>query len=377
MDIIDFWEALKRQKWFLIVGTLALVIGIISMQYKVENLSFESRVEPKYTATVQMAVVPVGVTSLSDPAITSNYEGPANFYAQLLQSPQAAAEIAEEQGAVFSEAIGVSVLDNTGILTVTVTATTPDGAERAALGAFRWLEAELAREPVVAALPTEVIEDNPVDVEGGAVASVQLAVDPSYSLDELGVWLAVSTPVDDGFRLLLADAPASIRQYSMILDESQSVEVSIEDQGGSTLDTLDLRLPAVDTTDGVALPIVLDIPRGSVVVGGTGIEIRDDAVAATWDFTGVIAGQQQNTQLSVMRLSDEAIIGVTGLRRVPVMLGGALVGGMLVLLALATTRDKIKQLNLEREQERLTEEDLRRLQEAEVRPGEPVRDPHR
>lgn len=368
MDIIDFWEALKRQKVFLIVGLLALVIGALSINYQVEDLSFDPRVQPKYTGTVQLAVVPAGVTSMSDPAITANYEAPATFYAQLLQSPQAHAEIAQAQNVEFSEPISVSVRSRTGIMTVTVTATTPGGAERAALGTFRWLEEELARQPLVAALPEEITEQRQIEVEGGVISGVSLAIDQSYALDESGLWIAVSSPVDDGFRLPLADAPFSDRSYSMILDDTQTITLRIEDQAGSLLAIADMPLPPIDTSEGVGLPIVLTVPRGGIVQTETDLAIRTDSVVADWDFTSVIAGRQnETTQLSIMRLTDDPVIGQTGLRRVPVMLGGALIGGTLVLLALATTRDRIQQLKLARRRETLTDEDLDRL-----RADEPV-----
>lgn len=364
MDIIDFWEALKRQKYLLIVGFVALVIGVLSINYQVENLSFDTRVAPKYTGTVQMAVVPAGVTSLSDPAITANYEAPATFYAQLLQSPQAHAEIAAVQDMEFSDAINVGVRSRTGIMTVTVTATTPEGAQRAALGTFRWLEQELARTPVVAALPEEAADQGQIEVEGGVISTVFLAVDQSYAVDDTGLWLAVSTPADDGFRLPLADAPFSDRGYSLILDDTLVVTAAIEDQSGRLLAGLDLPLPPIDVSDGVALPVVLSIPRGGIIQSVGDLAIRDDSVAADWDFTSVIASRQQGTgQLSIMLLTDEPIPGETGLRRVPVMLGGALVGGTLLLLALVTTRDKIQQLQAARREETLSDADLERLRQ--------------
>jgi hypothetical protein len=345
MDIIDFVEALKRQKWFLIVGTLGLVLLVAAVNFQVENLSFDPRTQPKYTATIQMAVVPEGVTSLADPAVTGNFESAANFYATLLRSPQATFDIANDQGAIFTDPINVSVLQRTGIMSLTVTASDPNGAERAALGSFRWLEARLADRPVIAALPGGTEQGEVVDDD---LANVVMSVDPLYAGIESDLFITVSSPRDPGFRLALGDAALSARAFPLLMPTNRQVTVGMETSDGTELGFTDIDLAEVGTAGQPLPPLVVTIDEGAVTLDeGSELTFVGNRVNAQWDLAAAAAATGEAGQLSVMLLNDVPIVGETGLRRVPILVGAPIIAGILVLLATATVIDRYRQLKRE------------------------------
>ena len=348
MDIVEFLAALRRQRLFLGLGMVALIVLVVAANYRVEDLSFDSRIEPKYTASIQMAVVPDGVTSLADPAIAANYDGPASFYSQLLQTPQAAFDIQVAQDARFTEPISVAGVSRTGILNVTVTATTPAGAERAALGAFRWLEGKLADEPLVAALPE--LEDDGLEVEANATA-VLLDVDPAYAAIEDQLWLVIETPSGDGFSIPVAEAPLLSRPYSLLLEEPRRLTVSLEDSTGEVIGSGQYDLPALETGDRGLPPVALAVQPGAIGLPdaelGTGFSFSPARVEVGWDLTSIIGGEDEPrgpTRLTVMLLNDVPIVSEIGLRRQPILLGGPIIGGALVLLVVATLFDRYRQV---------------------------------
>ncbi|MGF1667530.1 MAG: hypothetical protein ACFCVC_14820, partial [Acidimicrobiia bacterium] len=313
------------------------------------------------TATIQMAVVPEGVTSLADPAVTGNFESAANFYATLLRSPQATFDIATDQGAVFTDPINVSVLQRTGIMSLTVTASDPGGAERAALGSFRWLEARLADRPVIAALPGATEQAENVDDD---LANVVMSVDPLYAGIESDLFITVSSPRDPGFRLALGDAALSARAFPLLMPSDREVTVGMETSDGTELGFTDIDLAEVGTSGQALPPLIVTIDEGAVTLDeGSELTFVGNRVNAQWDLAAAAAATEGEAgQLSVMLLNDVPIVGETGLRRVPILVGAPIIAGILVLLATATVIDRYRQLKREHAEAAIRHHEIEQLE---------------
>ena len=345
MDMIEFLQALRRQRTFLLLGLLLLVVAIAAMMFRIGESGVESRISPKFEATLQMAVVPAGLETLADTALATDFSGTAAVYAQLLQSPEAAREIQEAQSVQLVDELAVDIPGRTGVMTVTATATSEEGAAKAALGSFFWLEGRLAEAPLVAAVPpptTTTIPSPVANPRDSFLGEVVLVVDPSYANASQQLFLRVSTDADAGFPVSLQDAAFGEQSRPVFLSRSNEVMIALELTDGTTLAEVRAEVPELRENAELLPPLLINLQRGAFPLTEDGpIEVVADRITAQWDLSGLLAEVRDSAseQISVVLLTNDPVVEETGTRRAPVLMAGALVAGSLVLLALATTID--------------------------------------
>ena len=345
MDMIEFLQALRRQRTFLLLGLLVLIVAIAGMMFRIGESGIESRITPKFEATLQMAVVPAGLETLADTALATDFSGTAAVYAQLLQSPEAAREIQEAQGVQLVDELVVDIPGRTGVMTVTATATSEEGAAKAALGSFFWLEGRLADAPLVAAIPgptTTTIPSPVANPRDSFLGEIALNVDPSYANASQQLFLRVSTDADAGFPVSLQDAAFGEQTYPIFLSRNNEVTVVLEATDGTPLAEVTAQVPELRESAELVPPLQISIQRSAFpLTADEPIEIIADRISAQWDLSALLDEVRSSTseQISVVLLTSDPVVEETGTRRAPVLMAGALVAGSLVLLALATTVD--------------------------------------
>ncbi|MDH3500041.1 MAG: hypothetical protein OEM97_07965 [Acidimicrobiia bacterium] len=345
MDMIEFLQALRRQRTFLLLGLLLLVVAIAAMMFRISESGIESRISPKFEATLQMAVVPAGLETLADTALATDYSGTAAVYAQLLQSPEAAREIQDAQGVELVDELVVEIPSRTGVMTVTATATSEEGAAKAALGSFFWLEGRLAQAPLIAAIPpptTTTIPSPVANPRNSFLGEIRLNVDPSYANASQQLFLRVSTDADAGFPVSLQDSAFGEQSYPVFLSRANTVTINLELTDGTVLAEVRAEVPELRESAELVPPLQITLQRGAFPLEPTEpVEVIADRISAQWDLRDLLNDVRESTseQISVVLLTAQPIVEETGTRRAPVLMAGALVAGSLVLLALATTVD--------------------------------------
>lgn len=343
--MIEFLQALRRQRTFLLLGFLLLIVAVVGMMFEIGENGIQSRISPKFEASLQMAVVPAGLDTLADTALASDLSGTAAVYAELLQSPEAAREIQDAQSVELVDELLAEVTGRTGVLTVTATATSEEGAAKAALGSFFWLEGRLAEPPVVAAIPpptTTTILSPVAGPRDSFLGEIRLNIDQAYASASQDLFLRISTQADAGFPVSLQDAAFGEQSYPVFLARSGLVTIVLELTDGSVLAEVRTEVPELRENAELVPPLLITIQRGAFpMTADDPIEVEPDRITAQWDLRDLLTQVRESAseQISVALLTSEPVVEETGTRRAPVLLAGALVAGTLVLLALATTLD--------------------------------------
>lgn len=353
MDIFDFLSALRRQRRTLTLGALVLIAAVFTMTFKFGDDGIESRIDPKFEAVLQMAVVPAEVETLADSEMSEDLSRTAVVYSQLLQSAEAAREIQDAQDVELTDELVVNVTSGTGIMEVLATATTQEGAARAALGSFFWLEGRLAKPLVLAAVPaatTTTIASPLANSSGTFLSEIQLDVDASYASADRELFLGISTPTDTGFSLPLQDAAFAQQSFPVFLSNGDTVTITLQTTLGVPLAEVTAEIPELREDLELVPPLRISVQRGAFplivdVEGGESATVNQDRLEVKWDLGGLLEAARASApeRVSVVLLTEDPVVEETGTRRAPILIAGVLVAGGLVLLALITTMDAWQQ----------------------------------
>lgn len=359
MDIYEFTQALRRQRRLLLVGFVGLGLVVFALLFEVtrgaDGWSLESRIPPKYESSIEMVVVPEGLESLASKSVAGGFDGPAQVYSQMLETPEAARQIEEAQGIELLDTLVATTAPDTSFITVTATSDTREGAVAGAMGAFRWLEGRLAEPPVMAQLP----EPEPAAVQDAFLGSLLVNLDRLYATADPGLTLVVSNFQGDEVAVAVQAAAGGLEPQLATLKPESQLTVSVEREVGVPLDTATIDVPVLLETEGEPPPLVLSVEWGGIAfeavepvaegneldeqelaeaeaaLSQSGAQLDASRISLRWDTPA--AGPEQ--RISLMLITEELTVSETGQRRTPVMSLAILGVGALALLVLATTVD--------------------------------------
>jgi hypothetical protein len=319
MDIYEFTQVLWRRRGWLFGGFVLLLVVVVALAVDFSD-GIKLRVNPKYQATVQMAVVPDSFDSLAQDLGSQSLASPATIFSSVLSSPQAALEIEKLTG-VTVLALTVSTSGRDRFFSVTALSDSPEGAVVAALGAFDWLERRLSEPLLTASLPTEVSRIQ-LDAEGRLLGTVRLQFDHTLASDSEGLWLVTSVESGEGYAYRLAaaaDEPAA--EYTSLLTPGGVMSLVLEDAAGTALDSLTVELPTLPSTEAAGYRLIVALDRG--LIRGTTESPRFDAerVGVNWEPLSAASGTTvaQTADVSVLLLTDAPVPESIGGRRLPLL----------------------------------------------------------
>ncbi|MGH8915184.1 MAG: hypothetical protein ACRDZM_11800 [Acidimicrobiia bacterium] len=369
MDIYEFTRALRRQRRLLLIGFIGLGIAVFALVFEVtrdsDGWSIENRIPPKYESAIEMVVVPEGLDSLASRGVSGGFAGPAQVYAQLLSTPEAARQIEEAQGIELLDTLAADTPSDTSFITVTATSDTPEGAVTGAMGAFRWLEGRLAEAPVMAQLP----EPDPAVVQEPFLGSLLVNMDRLYANADPGLTLVITNFQGDEVAVSVQAAAGGLEPQLAHVKPDGQITVSVEREVGVPLDTETIDVPPLLDTEVARPPLVLSIEWGGIdfeevepvedaaeldeeeleeaealALSEAGAQLDASRISVRWDTPAT--GQEE--RISVMLITRELTVKETGERRTPVMSLALLGVGTLALLVLTTTVDTWQRAREER-----------------------------
>lgn len=360
MDIYEFTRALRRQWILVVVGFLALVMGVFAAMFEVSrvdgSLSVESRITPKYESSVELVVVPAGLESLASRSVGGGSAEAARVYAEMLSTEEAARQIEETQGVELIDTLQANASDS--FIDVTAISETPEGAAAGARGAFRWLERRLAEPPVMARVPEAEEVDEPEEFLG----SLSIEVDRLYATADSALTLVIANFQGDEVAVPLQNAAGNPQPRLTYLRPETSLTLSVEREVGVPLHTATVDVPSLPEVEDGPPPLIMSVEWGAVdfdeieldeegvpletdPANPPGAQIDPSRISLRWDST--LAAAPDN-RVSLLLITEDVTAMETGQRRTPVMVLGLLTVGILMLLVLAVTIDTWQMAKLER-----------------------------
>jgi hypothetical protein len=345
MDIYEFTQALWRRKWLLLIGFGLLMLIVVRMAY--DFSTGEMRSIPKFEATVNMAVVPADSDSLLLNVGPDNFAAQASIFSTLLSSVEAPYEIEQQQGVPV---LGLAVY-STGrdrFFQVTATSDSPEGAVAAAMGSFHWLEQRLAQPFLVTTTPT-VAEEAPglLDADGRFRGEVVVTLDHALAADSEGLWMVVTTELDESFAFRLSDAEVEASSvFTSLLAPGRPVNVAIEDSVGNPVAEATLEVPVLPEIDAAAFRLAMRVERGVIRGSAGNPQLDTERVQVAWEPVGAgvdSATAEASSEVGVLLLTEQPIAASIGGRRTPLMVIAVLAAGLLGLLVLAVAVDSWSQ----------------------------------
>lgn len=329
MNIYEFVEVLRRQKWLLAIGGGMLVLLVTAVWLSIA---------PKYTATARLVVAEAGITDLTDAGLaTSDYVRIAEIYGDLLSSTEAEEEIAATAG-IEIEDLRVTTSDRTSLLELAVDSPTSEGAEAAALGGFAWLQERLRQAPEVVITPSDNADIPPVVVDpaGRLDVDVELEVESLYTDVDPRLWFEVDTLVGESFAIPLALLERGL-SFSSTVDTNGSLAVKIGPETGRSLDEVQLSIPDLPENPSPGTGLALRVGRGAVLLTDDTARLNLSALSLSWENPTTASGDE--TRVGVLLLNPDLKAVPVGQRRGPVISAAILMLGFACLLILATARD--------------------------------------
>lgn len=369
MNVYEFTQALWRQKWLLLVGSVLAIAAIIMVSLDFDG-GVNLRSQPRYESTIQMAVVPADLESLTGTISDSGgMAGTASLYATLLASPQASSEIAEAAGVDLVD-FSVQASGRDRFILVMAAAEVYDDATAAALQSYTWLQERLADPLTIARVGGDPTPRSILDGEGRFNGSVNLDVSPAFADGATGLWLSVTTATDSEITASLADAAlAADSTYAAVLEPGGEILVVLEDVFGTEIDAVSYTLPPFPGPDTVPYTLGIRIDRGALVdpttrVSSSAADGSDEATAVpllanpnlveeridvAWETP--LPSSSENGAVSspvgLLLLTEDPVAFATGSRRGPIILIGALFVAFFALIVLAVTVDSWTQARRE------------------------------
>lgn len=361
MDIYEFSQALRRQWILLVVGLVALVIGVFAAMFEVSrtdgSFSVQSRITPKYESSVELVVVPAGLESLASRSVGGGSAEAARVYAEMLVTEEAARQIEETQGIELVGILRANAAD--AFIEVTATAETPEGAAAGALGAFRWLERRLAEPPVLARLPEGAEE---VTEPEQFLGNLSVEVDRLYATADPVLTLVIGNFQGDEVAVPLQNAAGNMQSRLTYLMPETTLALSVEREVGVSLDSATMEVPPLPEGDEAPPPLMVSVEWGAISfdeielneegvplepdpADPPGAQIDPSRISLRWDSA---AAPAQEERVSLLLVTEDVTALETGQRRTPVMVMGLLTVGVLVLLVSTVTIDTWQMAKLER-----------------------------
>ena len=353
MDVYEFTQALRRQKRFLAIGAVLLTCVVLFLTFEVSSGGLQPRIDPRYMATVKMVVAPAGADSLSAaPAVDAQGMAQnASFFTSLVLSPDATLQIEQATGADIEE---MTAFSEGPAITVTTTASTPEGAKATALASFDWLAQRLSEPLSMVDLSTSADAPSLLDEDGSLSTSLIIDASPAFVTDGDGLWLDIVTD-DATTAVSLVDAGTEPSSAAVMASPGGELALRLEDVGNNELDTAQVAVPDLPGPDNVPHVLTVRIDRGAVagVVAATedhpvdvsGAELVLDRVDVAWQPASALAAAtgQNPSPVGLILATEDPVPLVTGARKGPIITMGALFGGLFALMAMALAIDSWKQ----------------------------------
>ncbi len=377
MDLFEFTEALRRQKWILIIGGL-LIVGLIAyLGFDYKN-GIDFRAKPRYESSIQIAVVPADFDSLASTFPNARtMAGTASLYAALLASPETAVEISEGSGVELLNTLAVTTTGRDGFIDVKATARDATGATSAALYSFTWLEQRITAPPSIVRLDQQEVEPTPPpvpDKNGPFMGTIRLQASPAFAETAIGLWVGLTTS-DSVVTVSLADAGERISEFTALLEPDSEMVVSLEDVFGNELDAVTVDIPPLPEPGTAQYALVVRLDRGILLYPPPSTEVVDgeEVVAVvvsdpkllvrhlgvSWQETLPASTVEDDSAASdavgLLLLTETPIATVTGARRGPVLILAALVGGFFALVVFVIGTDTWIRAKRRSEAERLAD----------------------
>ena len=360
MDVFEFTEALRRQKKLLIVGAI-LIIGLVAYTGFDFDDGVSFRAKPRYESSIQIAVVPDDLDSLTDPLPNPGaMAGTAGLYATLLSTPEATAEIMDETGVQLVERLVVVTTGAEGTLGVKATARDPDGARLAALHSFAWLEQRLADPLAIVRLErTEEVAPSILGEDGRFSGAIRVEASPAFAETATGTWVSLTT-AERPVTFSLADAATSPAEQAGVLEPDSDMEIALEDVFGNQIDAMTLHVPPLPEPDTMPYVLKLHLDRGALHFPGASLgtataepdaletlpdpELVERHVRVSWEPVAPELGSaddepEATNAVGLALLTEDPAALETGSKRGPVLVMAALVGGFFALIALVVMVD--------------------------------------
>jgi hypothetical protein len=279
------------------------------------------------------------------------------LYATLLASPEAAIEISEESGVELLATLMVTTTGRDGFIHVKATAGDPEGATKAALYSFTWLEQRLVAPPSVVRLDQSEVEPAPLSVldeKGQFLSTIRLEASPVFTETAASLWIGLTTS-ESVITVSLADAGEQMSEYATVLEPDSEMTISLEDVFGNELDAINVPIPPLPEPETAQYALVVRLDRGILYEPTTegvsneepGVPLNPNLlerhVDVSWQRTrpGTTVGDDAaaSDAVGLLLLTEAPISTVTGTRRGPLLLLAALVGGFFGLLVLIVAID--------------------------------------
>lgn len=361
MNVYEFTQALWRQKWVLLVGGILIAAAIFMVGFEFDG-GVRLRAQPKYESTIQMAVVPADLETLTGTISDSGgMAGTASLYGTLLASPQASLEIEQASGVQLLD-FSVQASGRDRFIFVTATAEEYSGATTAALQSYTWLQERLTDPLAIARIGGDPTPQSILDEEGRFTGSLRLDVSPAFADGATGLWLSVQTAPDSEVTASLADAALTLdSSYRASLEPGGEMLLVLEDVFGNEIDVVPYTLPPLPGTDTIPYDLLIRIDRGALLdptstaastgedgeaasTGPAGLadpELVAERIDVVWEPVASSGGEnaQVSSPVGLLLLTEDPVAFSTGSRRGPIILLGGLFVAFFALVVLAVTVD--------------------------------------
>jgi hypothetical protein len=280
----------------------------------------------------------------------------------MLSSPEATAEIMKETGVQLVERLVVATTGRDGFLGVRATAREPEGARKAVLHSFTWLEQRLTDPLAIVRIENEPPDAPPsiLDGDGRFEGKINVDTSPAFAETATGIWMSVDT-AEAPVTFSLADAAFSTTERTAILEPDSDVLISLEDVFGNRIDAATARVPPLPGPDNIPYVLRLRLDRGALhfprgALGGATTEpdalenlpdpeLVEQHILMSWEPVTLGldgTGEEQlveSSAVGLLLLTEDPVALETGSRRGPVLVLAALVAGFFALIAIVVMVD--------------------------------------
>lgn len=358
MSIYDLSRALGRYKWTVLASFFVLFAIVGAMTFKLVDGKPTWRASAKYDSSVQIAVIPPGIDSLTTASVRSGeMSDAAVLYRGLLGTDEAALFIAEAAGYRLDEAVRATVDSDAALITASVYGPTPEKAQAAALSTFDYLEQKLQIPLRIADLPEP---SEPIIVLDGPFESTMIhTVDGTHSVLPTDLFLIVDSGLDDPTTLPIASRAGQSVGSRTTLSPVMALTLTLQNNDQGVLDVVRVAPPAPQSRVARVPELELELRSGAIVATGADPDDPDEEelpweldasrITVTWqEPTSVLVDVPvpgQDVQIAL--LTPEPGWLAVGGRRGPIVLVAALIVGTVLILSGVIVTDAWR-----REQER-------------------------
>jgi hypothetical protein len=342
MSVYDLVRALGRYKWAVLTSFVVLFAVVAAMTFKLEDGKPTWRAAAKYDSSVQIAVIPPGIDSLTTASIRSGemYDA-AVLYRALLGTDEAALFIGKAAGYRLEEPVRATVDSDAALITAAVYGPTPEQSQAAALATFDYLEQKLQIPLDVADLPepTETV----VVLDGPFESTLVLTVDDSFSAVDSDLFLIIDSGMDNPTTLPVASTAGQTFGSRATLAPVMALTLTLQNDEQGVLDTVRVAPPAPEATVARAPELELRLLEGAIVETGADPdgedppwELDSSRVSVSWrepDASIIDQAPIAGQDVQIALLTPEPGWLSVGGRRGPIALVAALIVGTVLILS--------------------------------------------